>query len=74
MEEVFSQTSSAVSGLNRMPEMPKGRRSSRCVQWYSGLRSRRGTVAAQASYFSRSGASPEQRRSGMPFVLMARHL
>ena len=71
MEKVFSQTSSAVSGLNRMPEMPKGRRSSRCVQWYSGLRS---TVAAQASYFSRSGASPEQRRSGMPFVLMARHL
>jgi hypothetical protein len=44
------------------------------VQWYNGLPMVCGTVAAQASNFSRSDASPVHRRSGTPLVRIARHL
>ena len=68
------QMPSAVSGPSSRSLMPSGRFSSRCVQWYSGLRSVWGTVSAHFWNFSRSEASPVQNRSGTPAARIARHL
>ena len=67
------QTASAVAG-SRSRSMPKYLRSSRWVQWKSGLRSVAGTVSAHAWNFSRGLAAPVIRSSATPQARMARHL